>query len=38
VADYRAPDVIRAAPTPLYNSFHEVWRFGEALTELVRQG
>jgi kynureninase len=38
VADYRAPDVIRAAPTPLYNSFHEVWRFGEALKDLVRPG
>jgi len=25
--DFREPDVIRAAPTPLYNTFHEVWRF-----------
>ena len=24
--DFREPDVIRAAPTPLYNTFHEVWR------------
>jgi kynureninase len=26
VADFRPPDVIRMAPVPLYNSFHEVWR------------
>lgn len=30
--DFRAPNVIRAAPTPLYNSFHEVWRFAQLLT------
>jgi kynureninase len=29
--DFREPNVIRAAPTPLYNSFHEVWRFTKAL-------
>src|SRR5690606_4692910 len=30
--DYRVPDVIRAAPTPLYNSFGDVFDFVEALT------
>ncbi len=30
-ADFRQPDVIRVAPVPLYNTFHEVWRFGEIL-------
>ena len=31
--DFREPNVIRVAPTPLYNTFHEVWRFAEILTE-----
>ena len=31
VVDFREPDVIRAAPVPLYNTFHEVWRFAEVL-------
>src|SRR6266566_463890 len=29
--DFREPNVIRAAPTPLYNSFHEVWQFAKIL-------
>jgi len=31
VCDFRQPNVIRVAPTPMYNSFHEVWRFAEVL-------
>jgi kynureninase len=31
IADFRAPDIVRVAPTPLYNSFHELWRFSESL-------
>lgn len=31
--DFREPNVIRAAPTPLYNTFHEVWRFGQILSK-----
>jgi kynureninase len=29
--DFREPNVIRVAPTPLYNTFHEVWRFVQIL-------
>jgi kynureninase len=31
VVDFREPNVIRIAPVPLYNTFHEVWRFAEVL-------
>jgi kynureninase len=31
--DFREPNVIRVAPTPLYNTFHEVWRFARILSE-----
>jgi kynureninase len=30
--DFREPNVIRVAPTPLYNTFQEVWRFAQILT------
>ena len=29
--DWREPNVIRMAPVPMYNSFEDVFRFGEAL-------
>lgn len=31
--DFREPNVIRVAPTPLYNTFHEVWRFTHILAD-----
>ena len=31
--DFREPNVIRAAPTPLYNTFQEVWQFARILSE-----
>jgi kynureninase len=30
VCDFREPNVIRAAPAPLYNTFEEVWQFVSA--------
>ncbi len=35
VCDFREPNVIRIAPTPLYNTFHECWRFAEILSRQV---
>ena len=34
VCDFRAPDVVRAAPTPLYNTFAELGRFTETLAAI----
>jgi kynureninase len=33
VCDFREPDVVRVAPTPLYNTFHEAWRFARILAD-----
>jgi kynureninase len=30
--DFREPNIIRAAPTPLYNTFNDIWRFAKILT------
>lgn len=35
--DWREPSVIRLAPVPLYNTFEEVWKFGEALKGILSQ-
>jgi len=31
ICDFREPDVLRAAPVPLYNTFEDVWRFVDVL-------
>ncbi len=38
VADWREPNVIRIAPVPLYNSFEDVYRFGQCLENAVSNG
>ena len=35
ISDWREPDVLRAAPVPLYNSFEDVFRFGQLLERLL---
>ncbi len=34
-ADARPPDVIRLAPTPMYNTFHDCWRAATALATVL---
>ena len=36
VADWREPNVIRIAPVPMYNSFEDVYRFGQALLSSIQ--
>jgi len=35
IADWREPNVIRVAPVPMYNSFEDVCRFGQILTDVL---
>ena len=35
ICDFREPNVIRAAPTPCYNTFHDVWRFVQILRDTL---
>jgi len=35
VIDWRAPDILRVAPVPLYNGFDEVYRFAQALGQAL---
>lgn len=37
IADYRQPDVVRAAPAPLYATFDEVRRFAHLLAEVLQK-
>jgi kynureninase len=36
VCDWRAPDILRVAPVPLYNTFQDVFRFAERLDQALR--
>lgn len=35
IADWREPNVIRIAPVPLYNSYEDVYRFGEIISNCI---
>ncbi len=35
IADWREPNVIRVAPVPLYNSFQDIYRFGNFISSLT---
>lgn len=35
VVDWREPNVIRMSPAPMYNSFEDVYKFGEALKKAL---
>jgi len=38
ITDWREPDVIRCAPTPMYNSFEDVYRMVEFLSLILSKG
>jgi kynureninase len=37
ICDWREPNVIRIAPVPLYNSFEDIFRFGEIFERTIEQ-
>jgi kynureninase len=38
VPDFRAPNVLRLAPIPLYTTYHELWQTVQALREIIDTG
>jgi kynureninase len=35
IIDWREPNVIRLAPVPLYNTFEDIYRFGEIIKNII---
>ena len=36
ICDFKKPNIIRITPVPLYNSYHDVWMFANALSEVFK--
>lgn len=36
ISDWREPNAIRMAPVPLYNSYEDIYRFGQILTKALK--
>jgi len=36
IVDWREPNVIRVAPVPLYNTFEDVWKFGDIIKSILK--
>jgi kynureninase len=37
VGDFREPDILRLAPAPLFNTFHEMWRTAGAVRAALEE-
>ena len=35
IADWREPNVIRVAPVALYNTFEDIFKFGDIISKLI---
>jgi kynureninase len=38
ITDFRPPNTVRIAPTPLYNTYHEIWRVVQHLRDIIEKG